>query len=410
MLKTLRRNGFMPLLVMAQVIFALVVLVNVGTLLRQQLAPVLADSGVPPGQILMTKSISADLASRSLWKASDVKTAEHAVKSIPGVQAVSVGAGLPMMASGLWMHLLPTVVGSHIEADADGFAGDDVANALGLRLLAGSQFSPDQLVRGGLDKVFSDTRAVMLTQSLARQLFAHQSAVGKRIWLLPKKDPNAPALRVVGVVSNTLRGAVVGHGTHKTYNAVILPYQLDDFPQVAMIVRATPQRRDAVAKQLPGVLESALGIDKPGSIKVMRYEDLREHTLHGNKVAALLLAVVLLMVGVVVILGITGLSGFWVQKRIRDIGVRRALGARRGDILRQYQFENLAVVGAGAVIGVVLGLLVSVWLQTHFELAKPSWLAWGLGVLLMLLFGQLAVLGPALRASRVPPVVATRAV
>jgi putative ABC transport system permease protein len=108
--------------------------------------------------------------------------------------------------------------------------------------------------------------------------------------------------------------------------------------------------------------------------------------------------------------GIVGLSSFWVGQRRRSIGVRRALGATRGDILRYFQTENALIVGIGVVLGAALGIAANLSLMTHYELPRmPLWVL-AVGALLLWLLGQLAVFGPARRAAAVPPVEATRSV
>ncbi|MDE2315287.1 MAG: FtsX-like permease family protein, partial [Xanthomonadaceae bacterium] len=109
-------------------------------------------------------------------------------------------------------------------------------------------------------------------------------------------------------------------------------------------------------------------------------------------------------------LGIAGLANFWVQQRARSIGIRRAIGATRGDILRYFQTENFLIVGAGIVLGAALALALNLMLMTHYELPRlPLWYL-PIGAAVLWMVGQLAVLSPALRAARVPPVVATRSV
>jgi putative ABC transport system permease protein len=89
------------------------------------------------------------------------------------------------------------------------------------------------------------------------------------------------------------------------------------------------------------------------------------------------------------------------------IGVRRALGARRFDILAYFHAENLLIVGAGVLLGVGLALgLNTLLLKAGVPRIENAYL-WG-GVLAVLLTGQLAVLVPAMRAARVPPALATR--
>ncbi len=124
---------------------------------------------------------------------------------------------------------------------------------------------------------------------------------------------------------------------------------------------------------------------------------------------ATLMSIVCTALLLVTAAGSVGLASFWVGQRHRLIGIRRAPGATRGDILRYFQTENLLIAGVGVVVGVMTAIGLNVWLVTHYEMARlsPVYLLTGAAVILVL--GQLAVLQPALRASRVPPVTATRA-
>ena len=123
-----------------------------------------------------------------------------------------------------------------------------------------------------------------------------------------------------------------------------------------------------------------------------------------------------MLVGVIVALltvtglGIVGLASFWVGQRRRTIGVRRALGATRGDILRYFQTENFLLATFGIVLGMLLAYGISLFLMLHYELPRLPLIYFPVGALALWLLGQLAVLGPALRAANVPPVVATRSV
>jgi len=109
-------------------------------------------------------------------------------------------------------------------------------------------------------------------------------------------------------------------------------------------------------------------------------------------------------------LGITGLANFWVQQRRRIIGIRRAIGATRGDILRYFQTENFLIVTGGIVLGMLLAFVLNLVLMSYYELPRLPLYYLPVGALVLWLLGQLAVLGPALRAAAVPPVVATRSV
>jgi putative ABC transport system permease protein len=103
-----------------------------------------------------------------------------------------------------------------------------------------------------------------------------------------------------------------------------------------------------------------------------------------------------------------GLTSYWVAQRRRQIGMRRALGARRVDILRYFHAENLLIAGVGAVAGIGMCLAGNVWLAHLLVLTRISPWYICLGALAVLCLSQAAVLWPALRAASIPPAIATR--
>jgi putative ABC transport system permease protein len=109
-------------------------------------------------------------------------------------------------------------------------------------------------------------------------------------------------------------------------------------------------------------------------------------------------------------LGITGLASFWVQQRTRTIGIRRALGATRGDILGYFQTENFLIVAFGILPGIAMALGTNLVLMKFYELPRLPLLYLPIGAIALWALGQMAVLHSALRAANVPPVVATRSV
>lgn len=123
-----------------------------------------------------------------------------------------------------------------------------------------------------------------------------------------------------------------------------------------------------------------------------------------------------ILVGVIVALltvtalGIVGLASFWVAQRRKQIGVRRALGATRRDILHYFQTENFLLATFGIVLGMLMAYGINLFLMTHYELPRLPLLYLPIGAIALWMIGQLAVLSPALRAAKVPPVVATRSV
>ena len=123
-----------------------------------------------------------------------------------------------------------------------------------------------------------------------------------------------------------------------------------------------------------------------------------------------LLVAVIVGLLVVTALGIVGLASFWVQQRTKQIGVRRALGATRGQILRYFQTENFLLATVGIALGMALAYGINLMLMERYELARLPAMYLPVGAITLWLLGQIAVFGPARRAAAVPPAVATRSV
>ena len=121
-------------------------------------------------------------------------------------------------------------------------------------------------------------------------------------------------------------------------------------------------------------------------------------------------AVVALFVLAVTIVGISGLAAFNVTTRTKQLGIRRAIGARKFHILRYFLVENWIITTCGAVLGCMLALAAGIKLSTLYEMPRlPLYYLVG-GVLLLWIVGLLAVLVPARRAASISPAVATRSV
>jgi putative ABC transport system permease protein len=143
---------------------------------------------------------------------------------------------------------------------------------------------------------------------------------------------------------------------------------------------------------------------------VMSFAQVRQRAYERDRGMAILMGIVSVVLLAITAAGIVGLTSFWVGQRRKQIGVRRALGATRGDILHYFLTENLLIGLGGVLVGAVLAIGINLWMVTQFEMARLSLAYVVAGVVVLLLLGQGAVLAPALRASRVSPVEATRSV
>src|SRR3546814_20956182 len=100
-------------------------------------------------------------------------------------------------------------------------------------------------------------------------------------------------------------------------------------------------------------------------VRVDDYESLRRDALKPRRAAVWLLAPVCAVVTFITLVGIASLTGYWVAQRTRQIGIRRALGATRGQILRSFQVENLIRPSIVVLVGITLASADKLWLMTH---------------------------------------------
>ncbi|MGH8400268.1 MAG: ABC transporter permease, partial [Gammaproteobacteria bacterium] len=170
----------------------------------------------------------------------------------------------------------------------------------------------------------------------------------------------------------------------------------------------TPEQR----QQVLTAAATALRKINPHRIVIAQktLDQFRSDFFQNDRAMAGTLVGVIIALLTVTSLGIVGLASFWVAQRQRTIGVRRALGATRGNILRYFQIENFLLATIGIVVGMLLAYGINLLLMQHYELPRLPWMYLPVGAVALWSIGQLAVLGPALRASHVPPVVATRSV
>jgi putative ABC transport system permease protein len=174
------------------------------------------------------------------------------------------------------------------------------------------------------------------------------------------------------------------------------------------LLRTAPGERERVMEAAVAALERNSPnriIEEQQTLESMRAEFFRQ-----DRSMVWLLSAVCIALLIVTALGIVGLASFWVAQRTKQIGVRRALGATRGQVLRYFQTENFLLATIGIVIGMLLAYGLNLALMERYELPRLPAMYLPVGAVALWLLGQVAVFGPARRAAAVPPAVATRSV
>ncbi|HKZ10503.1 MAG TPA: FtsX-like permease family protein [Rhodanobacteraceae bacterium] len=333
------------------------------------------------------------------------------LRALPDVQSVAPVSTIPLLGSSNIANVSLQPAQLHGLTQAGLFrVGDGIMPTFGLRLVAGRDFTRAD-VRHVDPNAKTAPPLVIVSKALADKLYPHGEAVGKPIWLNQNTAPST----IVGVVAQLFTSTQEDY-TARAYYTILIPARIDS-ASTLYAVRSRPGRMHEAMHAARAALfkVSPLRIMQPTG----KYSSTGLHTFADIRAMgyALEIALVEILTAISVILllvtgvGMGGLTSFWVGQRHKQIGIRRALGATRANILNYFRIENIAIAGGGCVVGAVLAVGINLVLLKLFQTdhRMPLWYI-AVGIVAILLLGQLAVWMPARRASKVPPVVATRSI
>ncbi len=404
-LSSLRRHKLTACLLVLQAALTCAIVCNVVFMIANRVQRISVPTGMAENELSVIQSTGIEKGENPQAR----HTTDLAVlRAIPGVQsAVAVSYSLPLDQSESSSGLCPSkqaldramqlnsIEGSGCMEPAVYDGTPSLINTLGLRLVAGRDFQPDEYVSAGKPAV------AIVTRALAQHLYPGKQALGQSMY------DGDNYIRIVGIVDKLLRPNLRKPGVDD--DSMIWP-QRPDRAGVLYVMRSAPQDRERVLQAASAALLKASPSRLMDPKRMQTYTEIRaEYFQRDTTMIGLLIASALGLLFVTA-LGITGLANFWVQQRTRSIGIRRAIGATRGDIVRYFQTENFLIVSAGVLLGMLLAFVLNAVLMQHYELQRLPWFYLLVGALVLWGLGQLAVLGPALRAAAVPPVVATRSV
>ncbi|MBZ4040226.1 ABC transporter permease [Novilysobacter selenitireducens] len=327
------------------------------------------------------------------------------LRAIPGVQAASATNQIPYGNSSWNSSVNLELDQPNQTLNAAVYLGEeDLVETFGLRIVEGRDFNPDEYIDwADVDTPGSDTPipAMLVSRAAAQRLFPDESAVGKQVYSWGDNP-----IRIVGVVDQLIRPNE-GGGANNHALSIMLPIRTP-YGMGPYVLRTEPGRRTEV-------IEAALAaLDRNNASRIVldsdTFSDVRDAYYAQDRSMAWLLVAVCIALLVVTALGIVGLASFWVQQRTKQIGVRRALGATRGQVLRYFQTENFLLATVGIVLGMLMAYGINLLLMDIYELPRLPAMYLPVGAVALWLLGQAAVFGPARKAASVPPAVATRSV
>lgn len=400
-LRALLRNRSSALLTVFQVALTLAVLVNVFAASDGYRAAIAQPMGIPESELVAlqnewvdTEGLADTDGAESFHRDRILRDIEL-LKQIPGVRDVSAVNGFPLSDD------VP-VRSVRIERDSESalsatfYLGDSgFLNALGLELVGGRGFSDAEVQWSADPNMTNGAPVAVVSQALAEKLFTDGNALNQQIFVGDR------LLTVVGVVKRL-------PGLHPLWSNVELSL-------VVPGVRAQPLSRYLLRvdqEQLNDVLLSAeqkLYEGNPASlITTESLVEIKTRTLSVAMSTVTVLSTVCVLLLLVTALGCYGQTTFTVAKRVREIGVRRAIGSSKTQVVANFLIENWLMTSAGIAFGILLTYVLNVILVQGLGSAKVNLAMIAPGVAFLWGLGLLAAFLPALRASRVPPALATR--
>lgn len=398
-LSALLRNKTAPFLIAAQIALTLAIVCNALYIIRDRLATASRPTGADENNLF-------EISLSPYRKVTDIKGMIsrdlEALRAIPGVRSATRINQVPLGMSSWTNGGLTT--DRKVQTDVSSalyMSMDSVIATFDLKLVEGREFTLDEITDSDPEKERYQPRLAILTLTLARQLFPEATSYAGKTFYMGRED--SPEVQIVGVVER-LQNPSAPAGAQAEHS-MLLPVRMLS-SETQYVVRTEPGQRERVMAEAEKAL---LAVDRERVQTSKRtFNELRERRYAGERMMAGLLISVTAFLLLITASGIVGMASLWVNQRRKQIGVRRALGARAVDILRYFLLENLLISSTGVLCGIVLALLLNDLLVRELSLTRLPLGYLGVGAAAMWLLGLLAVFGPARRAASVSPATATR--
>ncbi|HEY6271764.1 MAG TPA: FtsX-like permease family protein, partial [Terriglobales bacterium] len=388
------RHGAQRILVVAESALAVVLLVSAGLLLKSFLRLTEADEGFDPTRVVtLNLSLPAARYSNPAERNRFVERMLEGVSALPGVRSASAVTRLPLGGGesrrGIEIEGRPARPGDNpgvlYSVASPGYFG-----TLGIPLLRGRDFTSRD--DAGAPGVF------IINQAMARAYWPGTDPVGKRM----RFDDATPWSEVVGVAGDTRQQDLAEPAPPMFY----APYAQDSWPSLTVAIRAAGD---------PGALENEAeraiqAVDKDQAVYDVRtMSEVIENSVSPRRFYVLLLGIFAALALGLAAIGIYGVMAYSFAQRTHEIGIRLAVGAQHGDVLRLVLGEGARLALGGLAIGLVGALgLTRLLSSLLFGVSASDPLTYASVAVVLVLVALIACYVPARRALRVDPMVALR--
>lgn len=408
-LRAMKHNRTRVVLLVLEIALTLAIVTNCVNVIMAERAKMKRPSGFDDDNILVARTRPfapefRETGTIDMTIDADLRT----ISTIPGVKAVANSHMLLWEGGGSGAQLKPVGAAGPPHRTQRYYATKDIFQALGMRIVEGRGF-----VEGdhGIGTQPDPGRVIVISRTMAEALFPDGRAVGKAVTTANDAgEPSGEPMTVVGIVETFFNPFGYNPDTWRGVadRVAFIPARVGGFNSgMRYYIRTDKESMPAVMAEV----EKRLVASNPGRIVMFEpTPDKKARWFAPANLTIMVMTGVIVLLVFVTALGILGITALSVSERTKQIGTRRALGATRGDILRHFLIENWVTTTVGLVIGVAGAYALNFYLVSHLTDVKMPWQLVATGMVLLWINGLLATLPPALRATHVPPSIATRSV
>ena len=393
-------------LVVAQVALALLLLAGAGLTLKSFRNAQNAVLGFNPENILV-----ADVLLSKARYETDEKVAHFSdqlverIRVLPGVEAAALGSNIPFD-DNEWdssFHVTgtpPSPPGEKPEAEVN-FVTPDYFRVMRMPLLRGRAFTADDRA--------NQPRSVVIDESLAQKYFSGKDPIGQQIDDNQSDEKNPPPLTIVGVVPRT-RNEAPGEDNVEQYHWPQMTFAAEQVPSRSNVLLVRVKSGNPLAL-VPAIKRELQALDPDQAFAdISTMENNIAKSLGSRRMMMSLLGSFAGIALLLATVGLYGVMALTVTQRTRELGIRLALGAQRGDVFRLVLSQGMLLVLTGLIIGLLGAVGVGRGLRSVlYGVGGSDALALSFALFVLAIVALIACWLPARRATRVDPMVALRA-